>query len=63
MSFNKLIESSIMKVNNFILKHKNYTPLDGLINLVLPWFKYLMDSIFLDYVSIVCRIENENKIA
>lgn len=52
-----------MKVTNFILKHKNYTPLDGLINLVLPWFKYLMDSIFLDYVSIVCRIENENKIA
>lgn len=44
MSFNKLIESSIMKVTNFILKHKNYTLFDGLIHLVLPWFKYLMDS-------------------
>ena len=53
MSFNKLIESSIMKVTNFILKHKNYTLFDGLIHLILPWFKYLMDSFFPDFVSIV----------
>lgn len=53
MSFNKLIELLIMKVINFILKYKNYILFDGLINLVLFWFKYFMDFIFLDYVSIV----------
>lgn len=62
LSFNKLIELLIMKVINFILKYKNYILFDGLINLVLFWFKYFMDFIFLDYVSIVWRIENENKI-